>query len=321
MYKKAFQKALLSNRGKNHLETEREKMRLSKQDVKLFYKLYHPLLVYVNKKLNILEGLDSAEGIGKFPIVEINNLRKKLYENSELIEAFVTENPLKFSTDELKIISSWKKFVKERFIIYRYLKEYTVFLDIGDSPKAYGVLGLSTSFEELFGPHLPIMVDATLLPFRDKIIYDSIFSTFSIVFGGGLRRRFNDAYREAKHRFGIITSLPFSAETVKQSDADRLRFYLKSESNRERYWKEIEELLNKDPSLLILYHQEMGKIKARIHGKQLREIGFTRGWFAILENEVIASGTTREEVKKNVQNILPAEKRNFVYIFQLKSKR
>ena len=295
-------------------------MKLSKEDVELFYRLYHPLLAYVNKKFEIIEGIDSSEDFKKFSIEEINKLRDRLYKHPELINSFVAENPLSFATNELKIINSWKEFVKGKFLIFRYLKNYTVFLDTDESPKAYGVLALNTTFEEMVGPYLPVMVEAVLLPFNGKIIYDSIFFPYHMTFGGGICRSFNDAYQEAKSKFGIITSLPFSVNKVEQGDADKLRFYLRSKCNRERYWEEIEELINKDLSLLTLYHQEMGKIHAKTYGKRLREIGLTDAWFAILEGITIASGVTKDEVERILQYILPTEKRKFVYIFRLKEK-
>jgi hypothetical protein len=186
--------------------------------------------------------------------------------------------------------------------------------------KAYGVSALNSTFEELVGPYLPILVDAVLLPFNNKIIYDSIFSPYPFAFGRNMRRDFNDLYQEAKLRFGIITSLPFSEEKIAQSDYDKLRFYLRSERNRERYFEEILELIEKDEELLRLYHQEMGKIHSRTFGKRLREIGLTEGWFAILEGITIAGGLTRDEVELILQKIVPPEKRRFVYIFQLKGK-
>jgi len=295
-------------------------MKLSKKDVDLFYRLYYPLLVYVNKKFEIIKSIDSPEDFKKFSIEEISKLRDRLYKHPELINSFIAENPLNFSTNELKIIGSWKEFVKGRFLVFRYLKNYTVFLDTDEFPKAYGVLALNTAFEEMVGSYLPVMVEAVLLPFSGKIVYDGILFPYSMTFGGGIRRSFNDAYQEAKSRFGIITFLPFSTEKVEQSDAANLRFYLRSKRNRERYWEEIEELINKKPSLLTLYHQEMGKIYARTYGKRLREIGLTNAWFAILEGITIASGATKDEVERILQCILPTEKRKFVYIFRLKEK-
>jgi hypothetical protein len=52
----------------------------------------------------------------------------------------------------------------------------------------------------------------------------------------------------------------------------------------------------------------------------LREIGLNNAWFAILEGIVIASGKTKDEVEQTLQDIVPIEKKEFVYIFQLKDK-
>lgn len=115
-----------------------------------------------------------------------------------MIDSFVRENPLNFADDELKTIKDWRDFVQGTFYIFRYLKRYIIFLDWSEPPKAYGVLALNTPFEEIFGPYLPIMVEAVLLPFEDKIIYDSTFLPYSITFGGRIRRSLNDAHQEAK---------------------------------------------------------------------------------------------------------------------------
>ena len=91
--------------------------------------------------------------------------------------------------------------------------------------------------------------------------------------------------------FIYITFLPFSTENVEQSDAEKLRFYLRSQHNREMYWEEIKGLINRNPNLLTLYHQEMGKIHARTYGKRLREIGLTKRWFFYLFAGIFAAAT------------------------------
>ena len=55
---------------------------------------------------------------------------------------------------------------------------------------------------------LPRLIQAVLLPFKDGIIYDGLLSGHNVTFGGGVKRRLNEEYREAKEAFGIITSLP-----------------------------------------------------------------------------------------------------------------
>jgi hypothetical protein len=97
-----------------------------------------------------------------------------------------------------------------------------------------------------------------------------------------------------------------------------LRFYLKSQRNRDQYREQIEALIHGDRSLLVLYHQEMGKVHARTFGKQLREVGLQDAWFAILEGLIVAGGKTREQVEHIVHEIVPGEKESFSYIFHLR---
>jgi len=295
-------------------------MKLPEEDIELFYKLHPALLFYANQQLKVVSAVSTVKEFMGLPLEEKIKIRDALYAQIDLVDFFVKENPFDFSAEELKIVLSWKNLVRGTFYLFRYLKKYAIFLDTDSPPKAYGVLSLKDGFDEILGPYLPIMLETVLLPFKEQITYDGLMSSYRVTFGAGIRRDLNDAYQEAKSRFGIITSLPFSTEGMEQNDADRLRFYLRSERNREMYWEEMEELIDKDPSLLVLYHQEMGKTHARRYGKQLHEIGVTDAWFAIFETIIIASGPTRDEVERILQEILPIEKRKFVYIFQLKRK-
>lgn len=54
---------------------------------------------------------------------------------------------------------------------------------------------------------LPVMLETVLLPFEDKIIYDSFMASHDISFSDGIRDMFEDEYAKAKAKFGIITSL------------------------------------------------------------------------------------------------------------------
>ena len=138
-----------------------------------------------------------------------------------LREAFITHNPANLSADDLALVDSWKYRVVGDFYVFRYLKKHTVFLSNESPMRAYGVLGIVSPIEEILGPYLPILVQAVLLPFGDRIIYDSLLSSYSIYFGGGWRGSLKDAYRQIQEREGIITSLipdagARSPETVKK---------------------------------------------------------------------------------------------------------
>lgn len=295
-------------------------MNLSENDVKHFYGLYHSLLFYANKKFKILKDLSSPSDLHGSSPREVKKLKDKLYGSPELIDSFIKDNPMNFSSEDLEIVANWKNFVKGRFLIVRHLKNYTVFLDQSEPPRAYGVLGIITPLEEMIGSNLPIMVEATLLPFKNKIVYDGTLLPYNIIFGSGIRRSINDAYSQAKTNFGIITSLPFSSEKIRPSDSEMLKSYLKTEYSRDIHHEEIQELISKNPDLMTLYHEEMGKVDARDYRKRLRAIGIVEGWFALINGIIIASGRTREEVERILKSMLPAEKMKLVYIFHLKAK-
>jgi hypothetical protein len=89
----------------------------------------------------------------------------------------------------------------------RLLKTHAVFMS--EKPaRLFGVLALLDPFEELPGKApLPIMVQAVLLPFRDRIIYDGIMGFYRITFGAGIRWNLSDQYSILKESNGIIVCL------------------------------------------------------------------------------------------------------------------
>lgn len=290
-------------------------MKLSQKDVALFYKLNPPLLFHVNQKMGVIRDTSTLGEFMKLPLEEKVEVRDALYENIELLDSFVKENPAGLSPEELEIVSSWRDFVRGTFYVFRYLKSHTIFLNSESPPKAYGVLGITDAFDEIFDGVAPIMVETTLLPFKGRIIYDGFMQAYPLLFGGGISRSMNESYREAKARFGVITSLPFSGE--ERSDAEKLKALLRTESSREIHWEEIESLISKSDDLLIMYHQEMGKVHARSYRKRLKELELSGLWFGILDGIVIVSGATKPKIERTLEEILPKKKRDLVYIFQL----
>ncbi len=295
-------------------------MNLPEGDRKLFFRLYHSLLLFINNTKKNGEDLNSPDDIFKMDLEGIQKIKDDLYANPDQIDSFVRNNPANFSFEELELISAWKNFVKGRFYIVRYMKNYTVFLDGIDPPKAYGVMDLTTPLEEMMGPNLPRVIDAVLLPFKNKIIYDGTFSCFNLFFGSGMRRSINDTFRQAKATYGIITSLPFSPEKSISTDSEKLRGFLRSQDSRDIHWEEIEELKNKSPELLSVFSEEMGRVHARVYRKRLKEIGVKEGWFGLIDGMIITGGKTRDDVEKALKSLIPREMMALAYIFQLKAK-
>ena len=291
-------------------------MKLSAPDQTLFFKLRLALLHYVNQHTQAVEGVSTYSQFGHLPFLDKVAIRDSLNDHPELIDPFVEENPARFSVQELAIVVGWKTMVVGNFFVVRYLKKHAIFLEEGELSIAYGVNALGDGFEDTIGTDLPRYIRTVLLPFKGRIVYDGIITATNVHFGPGYRQSISDVYQEARFRFGVVTSLPFSPESEGRSDADRLRYYLKSERNRDRYWDEIVDMIEEDPDLLALYHQELGKIRARGFRKQLREMRIGEAWFAVLEELVIGSGPTRAALLESVEQIVPADRLAHVHVFR-----
>jgi hypothetical protein len=91
---------------------------------------------------------------------------------------------------------------------------------------------------------------------------------------------------------------------------------MKNKSNRDNYWDEIVELSSKNKQLKDTFYQEMGRINASYFSKQLKKVGLEKKWFGIIDNTVIASGATKNQLQNNITEIVPADKVDRIHIFK-----
>ena len=190
-------------------------MKLSQADSDLFFELMWSLQWYVNRETGILAGIKTVETYSQLSPEDRVQVRDRLFDEPEFIDKFIAENPCRFSTQQLDILASWKKFIRADFYLERYLKKHAIFIQ---EDSVYAVSGLSQEFSEMIHKsYLPLPVKAILLPFKDKIIYDGIFHHYNIHFGGNIRRRIKETYMRAKQNGEIIESLNVPASTPKSS--------------------------------------------------------------------------------------------------------
>lgn len=284
-----------------------------------FIDLYGHLLAYVNAEYDEVAGIETYEDLREREDTELRPIRNRLYEEEteQLIAEFVAENPDNLTDDELETVKQWTDYEFGEFVVVRHLEDYAVFLGWEEPPQAFGVKAARHPFEAYWEEEaLPLLVSkAALLPFDERIVTDGWMAIQPIVFGGSISRDIDDAYEEAKHRFGIIETLPAPEEEGETSDAEQLRFYMKNKRNRERYADEIETLKTKSPELEQIYHEELGKARARSLGRELRNLDLNEAHFAIYDERIIASGTSKEQVQQILDEIMPDGKEDHPYIY------
>ena len=189
-------------------------MTLLPEEGKRYFELMWGLQYYVNQKHGFHKDVSSLEEYASLPTEKKLKARDELWKTPDLIDEYVQENPNALSAEELETVRKWRGFIKGSFFILRHLKKGSIF--IGKDNQVYSVHGILDPLEEVIPSYtLPQMVEAILLPFKGRIIYDGLLSGYRVHFGGGIRSDLDHAYTVAKHKDRIITTLePDSAEPV-----------------------------------------------------------------------------------------------------------
>ena len=152
-------------------------MILSQEDGDLYYELWRPLLDFVNNKYHASSELKNIATAKRLP------------------------------EDKQAIVRGWKRRIQGTFMMERHLKKGTIFISMEDE-KVYQVSGIKSSWEEMFyGAPMPLLAEATFIPFRDVIISDGLVVPYRVIIGGNMKREYKDVYMAAKKSGQIYRSL------------------------------------------------------------------------------------------------------------------
>jgi hypothetical protein len=179
-------------------------VQLNPEEVRRFYAIWQPLILFVNRRLRLAPSMLRSGFDGLWEPSEVKRIRDAMWADDSLREAFVAENPATLSAEDLAIVDAWKYRKAGKFFLVKHLKKYSVL--VGDGSTVYGVLGLTNPLSEVV-PFTPCYAETVLLPFDGRIIYDSLIVPFNVMLGPGIRRDLEQTYRDAKERGAIITSL------------------------------------------------------------------------------------------------------------------
>ena len=168
-----------------------KKMTISREDARLFFELFLPLLDFTNKRFNTVQcDYTFTERFEKSKGIDIKNalrVANTLWTNDHLIDEYLKQADL---NDECRELIKGSVFIST------------------DNRKVYLVNGLFSSWEEMFQYRKPpVMLTATLLPWKDVIISDGLVSITNINFGKTYSSDFKEIYLNAKRSGIIIKSL------------------------------------------------------------------------------------------------------------------
>ena len=180
-------------------------MKLKPEEAGLFYEMFLPLLDYVNENYHVTMETVHFTGERVDP-GEAAEVAQFLWERTWFIDDYLAGAVL--PEEQCEIILSWKRCVSGTFIIERHLKKKGSIFISDDNNSVYLVNGIIDSWEEMFsGIPTPMIVKATLLPFRDVIISDGLVSAFPIRFGRNMVAEFKNSYMIARMNKTIISRI------------------------------------------------------------------------------------------------------------------
>jgi len=181
-------------------------MTLTDEEYKEFLEVHLKLLFYVAKQEHIIKPMTPYEIFLKLNLTVKFECRQALIKNYALLDDYITSHFDLLTTEQINILSGFKRKISASFILFKCLKNYAVFIHPEENIKIYAVKALGDPFDDFFD-YFPVLVTTTLLPFKDKIVYDGFIQLGNIYFGPEMTWGMNESYKEAKKLKRIITTI------------------------------------------------------------------------------------------------------------------
>ena len=236
------------------------------------------LLYYVNERFRVVEGftLDFATALDD---VKGSLVAHTLWENVEIIDEFVRDNPHRLSQRCLDTALSWKNALPGFYTLVRYQSGRAVLM--GEAG-VFSVAGVTYELEGEIGP-APAYVELVLLPFDDLIVYDGFMQAYDTEGTPAELQRIQDEFENRCAQGGIALT---GADFTQRAEA-----YLAAKRD-----KELEDLLN-------------GVAEEASAGEEVLPAGFHRGALAGLSRDERAArivhqpiGRWRDDVNPNLDD-------------------
>jgi len=180
-------------------------MTLTNKEYKEYLKTHLDLLFYVGHKKNIL-----AQDVSFTIFLDLDiqikfKCREALLEDKNMIDEYIASNFDHLTSDQIKILAGFEKKIRGSFIVFKCLKNYAIFIDLKDN-NFYAVKALGDPFDRIL-ENFPVSISTTLIPYKDKIIYDGFIQQSGFYFGRNMTATMNEDYKKAKRNKEILTSI------------------------------------------------------------------------------------------------------------------
>lgn len=186
---------------------ESRSAQLSTSECMLFYETWYGLMGFINDRKKVINARIKPIYPNPLSDEQVYKVRQVLWENPALIDDYL--EAVKLPEEKTKLLKSWRDHHKKgMFFLVDYKPEYAVIIGSNEQKedRLYGIKGISRSLADAMQRELPIQLETVLLPFKDKIIYDSFMSSMPIKFAEGAKKALREMY-ETSLEHGVIIKL------------------------------------------------------------------------------------------------------------------
>ncbi len=178
-------------------------VKLSSAELSMYLNTHLKFLFFCHSEIKSLKKALDYEGFKKEPFETKHKARNYFNQNDYLLDKYISSAKNRLPENEIMILLGFKKRITSDFLILKSLKSYTIFIDMENN--IYGVHSLSDPLDEML--LLPVVVNMTILPFRDKIIYDGFINSYNMHIGPNMKRSYQDLLNENRKSKKIITRI------------------------------------------------------------------------------------------------------------------
>jgi len=192
---------------------------LSSVEVREFFSMLAAVDAYTNRRFGCVPGCDDPERLRDAAPRDRVRIREARLAHPEILEQFARENPFGLDERALADARGLRHAVSGTFVVERVLKAHAVFVGVGEPTVVYAVGGITERIDDFVArahpTGVPAFVEAVLLPWRGRIVWDGFVGVLPVIIGPGIRRGYRDAYTQAKDRGAVVTTLGGSATPTK----------------------------------------------------------------------------------------------------------
>ena len=176
-----------------------------------FFDTMDALLYFVNERFRVVEGF-TLEYASALDDVKSSLVAQTLWENVEIIDEFVRENPFRLPRRCLETALAWKNALPGLYTLVRYQAGRAVLM--GEAG-VFSVCGVTYELDGEIGP-APAYVEMVLLPFDDLIVYDGFLQAYDTEQTPSELQRIQDEFENRCAQGGIaLTAADFAQRAEK----------------------------------------------------------------------------------------------------------